>query len=314
MTEAAYDFEVSECFALDKTALNSFRQKRAQWVDWLDDDPEHAIWTAISGLVWRDTAFAAISKLARDNPEGPLNTTLIGEAIVTGHVTTQVLALRRLIDRGSNVISLPRLIRDLKRHRELLTRENFVCYDGLPYNYLEVMDADFREQPGMRWRETKGPKAWGTSQLLHQHFDRLTGVQSANRNRNDVIPESLIVKIEGWLLNSGAEEIAKWSHKYLAHAGMSQDREAIAHIQVTNNKITAAIRDVARVTEALSAQILYAGGRMNALMPVAQFDVFDRLESPVATEPEQSAAADEWKSKSDEWDDALGDVRDALFR
>lgn len=79
--------------------------------------------------------------------------------------------------------------------------------------------------------------------------------------------------MEGWLHNSGAKEIARWSHAYLAHAGNSQDREAIAHLQVTNNKITAAIRDVARVTEALSAEIIGVSGRMNALMPVVQYEV-----------------------------------------
>jgi len=90
--------------------------------------------------------------------------------------------------------------------------------------------------------------------------------QATNRSRTDTLSNSLIKKVEGWLLNSGAEEIAKWSHRYLEHAGSSQDREAIAHIQVTNNKITAAIRDVARVTEALSADILGMSGRMKALI------------------------------------------------
>ena len=309
-----YKYTLSDCRVVDKAALNSFRQKRAQWVNWLDDDPDHAIWTAISSLVWRDTTFAAISKLALDAPEGPLNATLIGETIVSGHVTMQVLALRRLTDRGTNVISLPRLITDLRRHWHLLTRENFVCFDGLPYDYAAVMREDWATRgPGVQWVDTSGPKAWGTSQLLHVHFDRLSGIQEANRSRNDVLPISLLAKVEGWLRNSGAEEIAKWSHRYLAHAGSSQDREAIAHIQVTNNKITAAIRDVARATEALSAEILYAGGRMNALMPVAQYNVFERLERPIALESQQHVVSDVWETKSNEWDAALSGVRDALF-
>src|SRR5687768_6794416 len=101
-----YSYDLRDCQVVDKTALHSFREKRTQWSNWLDNDPDHAIWDVVIGLVWRDTTFATISRLALENPEGPLNTTLLAETIVTGHVATQVLALRRLTDRGSNVISL----------------------------------------------------------------------------------------------------------------------------------------------------------------------------------------------------------------
>jgi hypothetical protein len=145
-----YSYDLRDCDVVDKTALHSFREKRTQWSNWLDDDPDHAIWDVVIGLVWRDTTFATISKLALENPEGPLNTTLLAETIVTGHVATQVLALRRLTDRGSNVISLHRLIRDFKQHRRLLTRENFVCFDGLPYDYQAVMSDVLAERgPGV---------------------------------------------------------------------------------------------------------------------------------------------------------------------
>jgi hypothetical protein len=308
-----YSYDLRECDAVDKTSLHSFRQKRSQWSNWLDDDPDHAIWSVVSSLVWRDTTFATISRLALENSEGPLNASLLGETIVTGHVTMQVLALRRLTDRRTDVISLHRLITDLKRHWHLMTRENLVCFDGLPYDYAAVMKEVWAGRgPGVHWGETTGPKAYGTSELLHAQFDRLSGIQAANRSRTDVLPKSLITKVEGWVLNSGAEEIAKWSHPYLAHAGSGQDREAIAYIQVTNNKITAAIRDVARVTEALSAEILGISGRMNGLMPVAQYDVFERLEKPIALGLQRDAAADVWERKSEEWDAALSDVRDAL--
>jgi hypothetical protein len=49
---------------------------------------------------------------------------------------------------------------------------------------------------------------------------------------------------------------------------------------VTANKITDAIKALARVTEALSAWLLFAGGRSNSLMPVAQFNPFERLIRP----------------------------------
>lgn len=311
-----YSYYIRDCQADDKTALHSFRQKRAQWSDWLDDDPEHAIWNAIQSLVWRDTTFAAISKLALENLEGPLHTVLLGETIVNGHITMQVMALRRLIDRGRNVISLPRLITDIKLNWELLTRENFVCFDGLPYDYEAVAREFWRDKnPGVGiWLDTTGPNGYATSERLHRHFDRLSGISPSNRSRKDRLPRSLIERVERWLSSSEATEVARWSHTYLAHAGSSQDRQAIANIQVTNNKITAAIRDVAGVTEAISGEILYIGGRSGALMPVAQYDVFERLELPVAPQPARDAASSVWETKSQEWDVALRDVGDAILK
>jgi hypothetical protein len=308
-----YKYEIDNCDVVDKACLHSFRQKRAQWGNWLEGDLDHAIWPAISGLVWRDTTFAAIGKLALENPEGPLNASLLGETIINGHVTMQVLALRRLVDRRKGVVSLHRLIKDVGSDWLLLTRENLVCFDGLPYDYAAAkMDVWADRGPGAYWGDTSGPKAYAASELLHLQFDRLSGIARSDRSRSDVLPKSLLAKVEGWLNNSGANEIVRWSHAYLAHAGNSRDRDAIAHLQVTNDKITAAICDVARVTEALSSEILGISGRMNALMPVAQYDVFERLEKPIASASQQAAAEGVWKNKSREWDAILSDVPGAL--
>jgi hypothetical protein len=84
-----YNYDIRDCDVADKATLNSFRQKRAEWANWLDDDPDHAIWSVIHSLIWRDTTFAAISELARRDVEGPLRITLLGETIVNGHVILQ---------------------------------------------------------------------------------------------------------------------------------------------------------------------------------------------------------------------------------
>ena len=55
----------------------------------------------------------------------------------------------------------------------------------------------------------------------------------------------------------------------------------IADLMVTANKITDAIKALAHVTDAISAWLLFAGGRSNSLMPVAQFNPFERLDTPI---------------------------------
>jgi hypothetical protein len=69
---------------------------------------------------------------------------------------------------------------------------------------------------------------------------------------------------------------------------------------VTTNKITDAIKALARVTEAISANLLFAGGRTNSLMPVAQFNPFEKLDKPIMQMGGESDAYKHWHQLGDE--------------
>ncbi|WP_327211867.1 hypothetical protein U8Q06_12610 [Rhizobium beringeri] len=307
-------YPVDECDVEDKQKLRAFREKRSQWKMWLDDDPDHAILSTVQELVWRDTQFATIAQLARDNPDGPLNTSLIAEALIGGQVAQQVMAIRRLTDRTRNRISLWRLITDVKGSLHLMTRENFVCHDGLPYDYAAVSAAERADRvPGIAfWGPTSGPKAWSTSARAHEQFDRVAGISPDDRQRDDVIPKSVFVRLENMLASSGASRIADWSHAFLAHAGAQVDRKSVDNVKVGNDKISAAIRELARITEYLSSEVLWIGGYGSSLMPTAQYDVFEKLENPVAPQDRQQDAAAVWQQKTSDWDEALAGVEDLL--
>jgi hypothetical protein len=105
------------------------------------------------------------------------------------------------MDRTSGVISLRRLITDLRSNWPLFTRENYVCHDGLPYDYEAVMLKEFAERAakGAFWASTTGPEAHGSSRMAHEQFDRLAGLDPAKRMRVDRLPKSLLDTIEGWL-------------------------------------------------------------------------------------------------------------------
>ena len=138
-----------------------------------------------------------------------------------GHIATQVLAVRRLVDNRADVISLRRLLKDIRRNCNLFTRENYICHDGLPFDYGAVMQKDMGAKAGngVCWGATSGPEAWGTSSMAHEQFDKLAGIEPKSRTREDTLPIALLDTIEGWLDQSGADGLADWSHAYLAHAG-----------------------------------------------------------------------------------------------
>jgi hypothetical protein len=316
-----YAYTITQCDvpAERRAALDSYRAKRRVWLSWISTDEHHAIWTTLHSMVWTDVAFKTLTNFAVGDDENALNNQLMVEALLNGHVATQVLAIRRLMDRSSSgVISLRRLVKDIKRDFALFTRENYVCYDGLPYDYLAVRQARFEKNTGKWgqggiWSPTEGPEGDSTSELAHKQFDKLAGIDPAKRSREDRLPISLVAAIEKWLDDSGADDLANWSHAYLAHAGDPQSRQKIAALRVTADKITDAIRVLARVTEAISAWLLCAGGRSNALMPVAQFNQFEKLDKPIMQAGGEAAAYKLWHRLSDERNNYLESVDAALI-
>jgi hypothetical protein len=300
-----YTYTLAECdVQIERhSVLQSYRDKRRLWLSWISTDEHHAIWTVLSSMVWTDVAFKTLTSFAVGDEANALNNHLMAEALLNGHVATQVLAIRRLVDdRNSDIISLRRLVKDLRRNFDLFTRENYVCFDGLPYDYEAVQQKEMIERAGKGafWVETSGPSAHGTSRMAHRQFDTLAGIDPAKRSREDRLPTSLLTTIEKWLDDSGADDLAKWSHAYLAHAGGPEARKRIADLRVTANKITNAIKALARVTEAISAWLLFAGGRSNALMPVAQFNQFEKLDKPIMHVDGEAAADKVWQQLSDE--------------
>jgi hypothetical protein len=312
-----YAYSVVQCDVAPekRDALQSYRDKRRMWRLWIDTDEYHAIQRVLTSTVWIDVAFKTLTHFAMNDTNSALNNTLLGEALIDGHVATQVLAIRRLVDDGNDIISLRRLVKDIRRNFGLFTRQNYVCFDGLPYDYDAVIRKEMIAHVGKGpfWGQTSGPSAHGASRRAHEQFDRLAGIEPENRSREDQLPKSLMTTIERWLDESGADELAKWSHAYLAHAGAQDARKRSPDALVTADKIADAIRALARVTEAISAYLLLVGGLSNNLMPVAQFSPFDKLDKPIMQPDGKDEAYKLWHSLSDERNHYLDGIEDELI-
>jgi hypothetical protein len=314
-----YAYTIAQCDVAPENhgTLESYRAKRRLWLLWISTDEHHAIWMVLSHMVWKDASFKMLTSFAIGDESNCLNNTLLAEALFDGHFATQVLAIRRLmVDRNSDIISLRRLVKDLRHHWHLFTRENYVCFDGLPYDYAVVRHREMIERSGKGpfWGETSGPRAHHTSRMAHEQFDRLAGVDPAKRSREDRLPVSLLATIEKWLDDSGADGLKEWSHAYLAHAGGPDRRKKIEDVRVTANKITDAIKAMARVAEAISAYILFDGGLSGRLMPVAQFNPFEKLDMRITQAGGEDAAYKLWRQLSDERNRYLDDVEGELTR
>jgi hypothetical protein len=306
-----YRYSIFECDVIDKHGLERYRSKRREWLSWIETDNHHAIWKVLHTMIWADVSFRTFTHLAIRNNNSALHNYLLTDALFSGHIATQVLAIRRLIDKTKGVISLRRLVRDIRSNLSLLTRENYVCFDGLPFDYATVQRKEMLARAGdvFWWGDAWGPNAHGTSQMAHEQFDKLMGRSTGGQpQREDRIPTSILITLEKWLDDSGADELAKWSHSYLAHASIPERRKEIGAFQATTHKITKTIKNLTRVTEAISAHILFAGGRSGSLMPVAQFDQFEKLDQPVMRSGGEAEASEFWNKLSDEQNSYLDDL------
>jgi hypothetical protein len=133
-----YQYPVEECDVRDLDSLRQLRVKRAEWITWLRGDDPHSIWRQITALLWNDVLFRTVNDLRRIALEKPNGGVGFNDAVLrlfdAGFVTTQVTTIRRLTDRQpkdptKGVISLRRLVADIRNYRHLLTRELYVSYD-----------------------------------------------------------------------------------------------------------------------------------------------------------------------------------------
>ena len=320
VTGADYDYKYTpeQCDVVDKVALATFRDKRGIWLSWLETDEHHAIWKVISSMVWHDVYFRTLAALANKNPDSGIHNSLVSEAIVTGYFATQVLSIRRLMDTRNDVISLPRLLKDLRRHLRLFTRENFVGFDGLPYDYeavqQRVMLRHLAQGGGPFWGERSGPDAHSPAARAHKQFDRLAGVRPENRRRDDRLPKRIIETLDDWLKEEVIDEIVKWSHTFLAHAAgpTSPNRNDIAAAAPTVDKITTSIKCFVRVANAATGFILFESGR-GMLVPVPQFNQFEKLENSLMPRAGHKLLREQWDKLTEERNAYLEGTEDALI-
>jgi len=172
--------DICDCDVKEKEKLALFRLKRSEWVQCLIKDT-FSISKQISNMLWNDTVFRTINEARKltakeGSKEIGFNGPLL-ELFDQGYVTTQVMAIRRLTDPTfydpkRAVISLPRLVDDMRQYGDLITRENYICFDGLAFEGVT------HEKEGINWMH------WNR---MHENFDKLSGVSKTKRQRTDKI-------------------------------------------------------------------------------------------------------------------------------
>lgn len=290
MTTEEYNYPLTACDVVDSRGLIQYRAKRSEWLRLLDGDPLHSISKQLSAMLWNDVAFRCFNearKFSSSSDPRAAVAPMLAEFLDVGYISTQVLAISKIVERNPRdpnkaIISLRRVVDDIAAHRRLITREMFICHDGLPYDPEPARQrwcAELMARPGSKaaWVSTTGPEGWGNVDMMHQTFDKLSGKTSDMRSRGDLIRTEVLDAIVQGMEQPAIAALLALRHKLLAHAADVNNRpQALAH--ATLNQISAAHRILSKIAHTVGGTILFESGAGG--LPTPQFDQFEHLAEP----------------------------------
>lgn len=254
----------------------------------------------VHGLAWHTAVYRTLNAARRLEPNRAVNGAL-WELLTAGYANLMTLGIRRLVDKNPSTDSVRNVIAQIEKRPELLRRENFVCYDGLPYDsasayrrYVKTLDLSSGGDAG--WVTTTGPDAWGTSDILHQSFDALAGYPTKRKRLDKVLP-GIIDTLKAHLSDSAVVALCTVADKQVAHAErLAEDFTAVP--PVTYNTVQTALEKIVRVGNFLSASF-FNDTTYGSIVPVPQFNVLENLDQPWVTTENLPALHEHWLAISD---------------
>jgi hypothetical protein len=270
----------------DKEKLALFRHHLINCQDILAGKDRHSITNQILDMVWDDTVYRTYNEARRlsaktKNPKTGLAGTLI-ELIDVTFTMSQIMAIRRLVDSSEwgtskKVYSLPSLITEIERNKELYTRENYVCYDGLPY---EETDLELQQER--------------INLSRHKNYDYLSGTNQNSRTRNDIISDKIFNELK--MLLGKTELIRSYSNKFIAHAAAPENRTKIEEeLKALTlryfEECYEAIIKVGKLIQVLVDKF------MSADLAAPQFDQLENWEKPLVTKADKNKLYTFWRER-----------------
>ena len=211
----------------------------------------------------------------------------VSELLDRGFVTSQLMTIRRLVDRKRDVISVPRLLNEIKANKYLITREMYVCFDGLPYDYGPAYQKYFAKLEfkngvsQMQSVPSHGPKAWSSSEQLHEHFDKLSGTNPKNRSPTDQIRTKVISDLFDRL--NACSELEKAATELFAHTPDPQRGRGWGRkrFRITLNKLRRAQFAICQVVHLIDSQLLWESS--SSIIPIPQFNYLEHFDKSWVT-------------------------------
>lgn len=255
------------------------------WYEHSDLEP-NSIESQIHTMLFNDLTYRAcvsVRNLQGSDLEISAHSPTLAYLLDQGYVLSQVLSIQKLLDDGRGVISVKRLLKDVRKHRKLITREAYVAGDGTPYDYDTWMQSADRTDPmAQMWGiEAPGLRRFAVAKYLHERFDLLSGKRADERTRVDTIRKSIFETLESWLNTPSARELETVRNSFIAHSADKVRRGSAEFKDVRFAQIDELQRAIVRVERSLIDHIL-CKREARGVVPSPPLGLFRGLDSPYA--------------------------------
>lgn len=280
--------------------LEYFMQFRESIKRQVLENSENSIQNIMQSLARNDSIYRTFNeglRLARIyDTQRQLPNSLV-EYIHDAHVRYVTIALRKLYDKkkegSSSVNSIRTISEQISNNAHLVTRLNYLTYDGTPYELSRGLD--FRVRMTVNGR--------------HAQFDQLCGLRSgARRKPNDRLHQNIVES----LINHAVlrKDLKDFANKFVVHAAAKNNRpdEKKTFGNVTFNRIQSqyknAIWAIQLIGKILDEAIL-------TKVPVPTFDMLTNWEHGLFTPNIKRKLRRYWDSRMNWWSRQYDHYRDS---
>ena len=294
---------------VDQPRLADYLAKRAKWLSWYETGAgeSNSLQDQWFAMLLSEMSFRVVREEGAKDPTSILNVPLVAHLLNSGYYSSQVLATRRLLDPRNDVISLRRLIDNLRENRDLITREVYVSFDGTAYApelpELEIQGLQPAESPFSEWNR---------SRVRQERFDKLSKILPENRARDNKIHESVFLKMDNWLDSSGASKLITISHKYLAHAAQQSSMSTAVPTGLSFAEVEGIQKAVVQSMRVIY-DIILSSGTYSEVVPMVPLGFFGKVwngESLIESTARMNKQWDEMAEERNKW---VRDLDNDLF-
>jgi hypothetical protein len=312
--EYRFKTTIDQCDVQDREALVMYREKRYEWLSWyeLRQGEPNTVQAQLFNMIYLDLVYRTLvvpRYKANDQAKIAARSGVLVHFLDQAYVASQILAIRRLLDTRNDVFSLRRLLDDITKHRLLITREIYVCNDGLPYD-SEAWQSLPQGVEGKIWGiEAPEFSNYLSSRFRHEAFDRLSGVSATSRHRFDRIKVGVFQELKNWLTNSTADKLIQLSHKFFAHASTTDSRGSLIYSGIELADVDNVQRALVRVERAITDLLLFIGVHRD-VVPMPPLALLKGLDDPYTTAgliPKMEEKWDQLVAERNKWSKGIAD-------
>lgn len=288
-----------------------------EWVTCLSGEDRHTIVHQLVRLMWNTATYRIINESRRlaasDGQDGIQQSGLLHVFIDSCFFNSQMSNIRRLCDEYDlvgkrGVFSLIALLRDMKKHCQLLTRRHLLMVENRYCDRAKlVRDREdwFRQKAAAK--ETSGfvPPELDLSGYDNRNteIDELAGVSAKNRSDQDCVSPEIFDKMENRVVDA-CNLISEYVNKFIAHAASPESRQ---QVQADEAKITLGhLRDAEKVLcQVANFVAIYLLTRTTHMfLATPRYDLFRFIDRPLVTKdgiPSLQKVWDDFANEEQSW-------------